>query len=304
MHTLIRGAMVTMAWLSLSCVGEVGLQGSTGPVGPTGPQGEAGAPARSFTDCPIGYTRDSSAAGIVLCKQGKDEVVKVGRNGSAFWIDRYEASIWKNEDGSGQQYGLSANDFPATFPKNGQATIAVYALSVVSVIPSRYLTWFQANEACRASGKRLPRGDEWVSAARGTQDPPNPNDGSDGSCVTDAPMYRNTGLGIKCVSDWGAQDMIGNASELSADWLAGIGTNPTTVQMPWPNPGYNDDVTLNISSTAVNENRLATPGLPASAIRGGHRFNKQGAGIHYFNADSSPASANDATIGFRCVVPQ
>ena len=57
-------------------------------------------------DCPVGYVRAANEpAGSpppVHCQKGDpvfDEVVKVGSGGSAFWIDRYEATIWTKSDG-------------------------------------------------------------------------------------------------------------------------------------------------------------------------------------------------------------
>jgi hypothetical protein len=87
-----------------------------------------------------------------------DEVVKVGFGASAFWIDRYEASIYQNPDGTGTQYGAASQDYPSTFPINGQGAVAnlLYAQSVAGRTPSTFLSWFQAARACRASGKRLP----------------------------------------------------------------------------------------------------------------------------------------------------
>src|SRR6185369_12423906 len=46
------------------------------------------------SDCPEDYARDAGAAGIVLCKKGVDQMVKVGGGGAAFWIDRYETSLF------------------------------------------------------------------------------------------------------------------------------------------------------------------------------------------------------------------
>src|SRR5262249_185815 len=64
-------------------------------------------------------------------------------------------------------------NFPATAdgtPKAGfnPPSPAVYAVSIPGVQPSACITWFQANQACRLSGKRLARNDEWQAAAQGT----------------------------------------------------------------------------------------------------------------------------------------
>jgi hypothetical protein len=123
--------------------------------------------------CPEDYVQDTTVTGIVLCNRGVDEVVKVGTNNTVFWIDRYEASIWASANPTVNvtiQYGLLANDYPGTFPVNGEYTAPLYALSVAGVRPSGYTTWFQAEAACEATGKRLPTGQEWLRAARGTAD--------------------------------------------------------------------------------------------------------------------------------------
>lgn len=300
---LLAGSIIA---LGLSC-GQVGPEG---PAGPTGPEGKQGPPA-SATDCPEDYTRDMTAAGIILCKKGIDEVVKVGRGGSAFWIDRHEASIWERDDGTGRQFGAAADDYPQNFPKNGQWTTALYAISKANVKPSAYLTWFQANTACRASGKRLPVTDEWFEAARGTADPQMASRGDSGTCVTGggATGPRNTAGGTNCVSTWGVQDMIGNLYEWTGEWYPGIGTVPmggSSLTRPWPQDGYNGDSTRNVSSGAIAGTPsppVGTPGMPAAGMRGGNWTSGTDAGIFDFYAAYGPAASSVGT-GFRCVVPR
>jgi formylglycine-generating enzyme required for sulfatase activity len=234
-----------------------------------------------------------------------DEVVKVGRKGTAFWIDRYEASIWSDENGGGQQYGISGNvaDFPTSFPANGQVTTPLYALSRVGVKPSTTMTWFQANEACRASGKRLPSSDEWFAAARGTQDPGD-SMGTGGTCVTKGGTSRNTGGGTQCVSVWGAQDMVGNVDEDMAEWQAGPGNGMPSVS-PWPAaavPGYGGDYTISVASSAF-VGPTATVGMPSIVSRGGENTRGVQAGVFYMDLTGSPVSA-DSGRGFRCVIPR
>jgi formylglycine-generating enzyme required for sulfatase activity len=255
--------------------------------------------------CPRGYTQDASATGIVLCKKGVDEVVKVGSGGSAFWIDRYEASVWSKADGSGTQYGLADGDFPATFPRSGQADKAnlVYALSVKGVTPSAEITWFQAARACRASGKRLPNGEEWLEAAAATNDPGS-NTGTGGACVTNADSPRATGQGTTCVSTWGAQDMIGNLGEWTAEWNASVG-NAAATTGTWPDQGgaaYNGDWTWNIASSTIAGEAGWTTGLPATAVRGGDWGNGSQAGTFAFCLNSAPAHRS-RRYGFRCLLP-
>jgi hypothetical protein len=69
--------------------------------------------------CPVGYTRVATTP-HGICRRGNDEVVRVGSGASAFWIDRFEASVWNQPDGAGTQYGAGL-PYPSTFPVNGQA---------------------------------------------------------------------------------------------------------------------------------------------------------------------------------------
>ncbi|MFO0610902.1 MAG: SUMF1/EgtB/PvdO family nonheme iron enzyme [Polyangiales bacterium] len=253
-------------------------------------------------DCPRGYTRvmDATFTGDQrLCANGDDQVVRVGTGNEAFWVDRYEASVWQNANGSGDQYGATL-DYPMGFPRNGQWTTRVYALSKAGVRPSVSLTWFQASEACRASGKRLPTGDEWLAAARGT-----PDNGSDCRIDQGTPgSSRQTNAGTACRSAWGAGDMIGNVWEWTAEWYAGAGSTADFINNPagmgpWP-AGYGDDATWNVGGyTANGTTNLA--GLPAAALRGGAWNSGSRAGRYALNLGNGPSYA-DFPIGFRCVL--
>ncbi len=250
--------------------------------------------------CPEDYMQDPTVTAFTLCKKGVDEVVKVGTGGSAFWIDRYEASIWANTAATGTQYGLSSyTEYPATFPENGEYTMPLYALSVVGNRPSAWMTWFQAQATCRLSGKRLPTGEEWLAAAIGTQNP-GAHDRTGGFCVTNASGPRNTGGGTACVSTWGAQDMIGNLWEWTTDWYAGLGANNGASQGTWTRSAYNGDGTWNIASQAYDGSAWQTS-LPAAAFRGGSWPDGASAGRFALFLEYSP-SAYGTTIGFRCVL--
>ncbi len=47
---------------------------------------------------------------------------------------------------------------------------AIYARSVPGVTPSRFITYFQAQQALANSGKRLPSNAEWQQAVVSTSD--------------------------------------------------------------------------------------------------------------------------------------
>ena len=124
-------------------------------------------------ECPRGYRRDRTCPScdrVILCVNGLDEMVKVGD----FWVDRYEASVWQNANCTGTQYGIFEYDWDGAdgFPHHGSFSTPLYACSVRDEIPSRWLTWFHAQSACAASGKRLLTNAEWQAAVAGTHDPP------------------------------------------------------------------------------------------------------------------------------------
>jgi hypothetical protein len=138
-------------------------------------------------DCPVGYERDTinAPAHVVLCRkliqEGlADYVVRVGSGATAFWIDRFEASVWARAPGTrgtlSHHDSHTSGSLPPSFSPNGQwrstaiTTPFVFAFSATGVTPASNITWFQANEACAASGKRLLTGEEWLRAAQETPD--------------------------------------------------------------------------------------------------------------------------------------
>jgi len=253
--------------------------------------------ALNSPDCPIGYLRDTTATLTVLCKKGSDEVVRVGTGGTAFWIDRYEASIWSQPDGSGTQYGLlSPSEFLPSFPIDGQYITPLFAVSVANKQPTAYVDWYQADAACEASGKRLPTGFEWTRAARGTVDPGG-NAGSDGNCVTSASGARLTGLGSHCVSKWGAEDMIGNVWEWTAESYASLGTG-TNFGLPFQ--WLNGDLVYNVTSAAEDQN-FAQISIPAIGLRGGSFTDGTWAGLYALSLTYGP-TFNYVNMGFRCMI--
>ena len=237
-------------------------------------------------------------------------------------VDKYEASVWqvsasskalirKLQAGKATAHDLTAggatligcelvadarSNYPANFPISGQWTPApgfdppspgVYAASVAGVRPTTCTTWFRASQACRLSGKRLIRNDEWQDAAAGTPDPGAADDHST-TCNTTRPSSAAdlvaTGSRAACKSNWGAFDMIGNALEWVADWV------------PLAN-GCN--------SSWFDGNDLACVGapgtstIPGALVRGGGFLDGERAGVFNVRGDFEP-SFYDAGTGFRC----
>jgi hypothetical protein len=262
-------------------------------------------------DCPRGFTRDPAATPGTVCIRTvlgqPDEVVKVGTGATAFWVDRYEASV--HHGTSGAQLGTTnasggaANDIPSRMPRNGQrsgATPELVALSHTGM-PSAAVTWFQANEACRGAGKRLPTVDEWLAAASGTLD--------NSTCNVSSGGPRAASAGNACRSAWGVHDMIGNVWEWTAEWYAGAGQatlmTPSPVQLmatSWPSD-YNGDGTANINGCVSPDTAGAiAPGIPSAAKRGGGWTEGSRAGVFALDLSSAPSDLNN-DMGFRCAIP-
>jgi len=223
-------------------------------------------------------------------------------------LDRYEASVWRVPNpsttnamlvlkiqqgvatradlvaGGARQLGTTGADY-APCAINGQnCANDIYAVSLPSEIPSASITWFQAQEACANSGKRLPTNAEWQVGANGT-----PNAGSDNG-TTDCNTNSGEGVALtgsraSCVSARGAFDMVGNVQEMVAEWVAA----PTFC------PGWasfsDDEMCLAGASTT-------TPS-PAVLRRGGWFASGTHAGP-FAIAAFPPFRSNAGFVGFRC----
>ena len=250
-------------------------------------------------DCPSGYDRDAAIPAIpkaLTCIHGNDQMVRVGTGATAFWIDRYEASVWSNAAGDAQQFGLNGV-YPATFPANGQGTLQnqLYEVSKSGVLPSTQVTWFQASRACRASGKRLPTNDEWNEAAsgtpRGSADQSSPCTASPGG----AGGLRLTGASKGCMSVWGAEDMVGNTAEIMAEWAIGVGTQPGfTPQKYWP-PSFGGKM-FNVTSTSFEGSTA-----PMQVLRGATSGDNEDATVFSVAVTQTVAQTSQ---GFRCMIPR
>lgn len=179
------------------------------------------------------------------------------------------------------QYGHTA--YPATFPENGNWTTPVYAASVAGVLPSACLSWFQAEQACRLSGKRLLINQEWQAAAAGTPDPGATPGAQDCNTNGSAPVVDRS----NCRSSWGAANMIGNVWEWVGDWgdLADGATNWSAV--------FGSDYSAVGGPGSSYNNR------PGALFRGGDWASGAPAGVFAVNGSFFPSDAS-SFIGFRC----
>jgi len=222
-------------------------------------------------------------------------------------LDRYEESVWRVTDptttnailvakiqlgtatqadlvaGGATPLGTASDDY-APCASNGQnCADDIYAVSLASVIPSANISWFQAQEACANSGKRLPTSAEWQMGANGTPDAGPDNGTTD--CNSGSGAVTLTGGRKNCVSARGAFDMVGNVDEWVADWVP-LSTGCSS----WG--GLSDDL-MCLSGVAT-----AADG-PGAMLRGGDFRNRASAGPLAVVASGTPFRAA-RFIGFRC----
>jgi len=225
-------------------------------------------------------------------------------------MDTYEASVWevpaavsqRNRQlmtkirrgtvqvaelvlGGAVQKGLAGGDYPCT--TDGQDCVGrIFAVSIPGVTPSAYVSWFQAQQACANSGKRLPSNAEWQMAVAGTPDGGVGDDGTSDCNTSKTFASTPTGSRSKCVSGWGAYDMVGNVSEWVADWVP-----LSTTCGSWP--GRADTQCFA---------GAATTGEPGALIRGGTYSDADNAGPLAVSAVNPPSFSyySGGSVGFRC----
>ena len=240
--------------------------------------------------------------GCVNPADANDIMVAVG----PWCVDKYEASVWSTATG-GTQYGSASDTHPCN--DNGQdcavgAANPIYARSVVSVTPSRYMTWFQANMACFNAGKELLPNHVWQAAAAGTVDPG--DTGTAPNCNISGSGPTTTGGGTSCLSTAGAENMIGSLWEWVAEWgMAGAGTSAgygIKKEVDGDGTGYNNDGQWNVGG--YSSTNYAAPagwiqGQVPGVLRGGSWADGAAAGLFAFSAHDGP-SYWGVSSGFRC----
>jgi formylglycine-generating enzyme required for sulfatase activity len=181
------------------------------------------------------------------------------------------------------------------------------AVSVPHTLPWRHITQVEAQKACSRSGKRLLRPDEWYKAALGTPD--NSTNFTEEGCNVArnrADGAAKTGTGMRCVSDTGAYDMVGNVWE----WVDGVVDKGVYETVVVPPGGYVIAADLNgmaYTTGATQDERFGNDrfwmdgGIRAGVMRGGYYDNASQAGIFATYAASEPTFTGEA-VGFRCAL--
>ena len=260
-----------------------------------------------------------AAAGLVMGMAGaalagfpKTPLVKCSSDAvvsGTVCMDKYEATVWRVPDpqgankklvkkiqlgkatatdlsnGGATQLGTAGDDYAPCADSGQNCSGDIYAVSLQGVTPSAYITWFQAQQACKNAAKRLPSNAEWQAAVAGTPDP-GPDNGTTDCNTNSSLVPEPTGSRSSCVSTDGAFDMVGNLIEWVAEWVprsTGCGT--------W---------SAGVSPTGDYQclAGAATTGEPGALLRGS-AFSFGGAGPLEVGANSPPSDSN-GLIGFRC----
>lgn len=181
-----------------------------------------------------------------------------------------------------------------------------YPISVKDAEPWRFISQTQAITACAKAGKRLPTSEEWFLASQGSPDKKNGWDEND--CHVNNNWASQPGLAgtsEKCVSAYGAYDMIGNVWE----WVKGEADSGYYEGRKLPGSGYiisadSRGFPLEVDKDSADENfnedyfwikESGTRGI----ARGGYWENKSEAGIYSMYIVSQPSFAGTG-VGFRC----
>ncbi len=181
------------------------------------------------------------------------------------------------------------------------------ARTVPHAVPWRHLTQLESQQACSRAGKRLLHPDEWYKAALGTPDPLT-GFTDDGCNVARnrADGVDETGGGMRCVSDAGAYDMVGNVWE----WVEGTVDQGVYDTHRMPPSGYvleADLLGIAYTTGSAQDERFGgdrfwlDTSILAGLMRGGYYDNANQAGLFATYAASPPTFTGDA-VGFRCGV--
>jgi formylglycine-generating enzyme required for sulfatase activity len=225
-------------------------------------------------------------------------------------MDKYEATVWRVPDArtnnaglvrkiqlgkataanlaaaGATQLGTASHDYAPCTDAGQNCAGDIYAVSLAGATPSANITWFQAQEACANSLKRLPTSAEWQVGANGTPEKGGSDNGTT-DCNTDnlAPGVTPTGSRSGCVSPRGAFDMVGNLYEWVADWV------PRSTTCPGWGSFSDDNMCLSGASTTADG--------PGALLRGGDYGHFAAAGPLTVSASFGP-TVWGVSIGFRC----
>ncbi len=245
-----------------------------------------------------------SLLGMVFFGQSEDtgpcpvHMVLVDTALEPFCIDQYEVSAGK--------------DCPYADPASINETALNIAdkdcapVSEQRRVPWRHISAIDSEQVCSRAGKRLPTAGEWYKAALGTRDPAGAYQSDECNVASNrADGVAPTGNGLRCVSDVGAYDMIGNVWE----WVGEEVVDGAWQGGALPASGYVSGADLygvafetgTIPNDTFHGDRFWSDfTVRAGMMRGGYYNSGGSAGIFSIYAASPRTFTGDA-VGFRCV---
>ncbi len=226
------------------------------------------------------------------------EMAYVSQAGGGYCIDKYEVSA-----GDQCSFVQPASEIETgANMRNALCTV----MSVKAKQPWVNVPLQDALAICAKAGKRLPTNKEWYRAALGTPDAVSEEGASDCALArTGQTNADNTGANPKCISSYGAYDMVGNVWE----WVDGSVVDGSYQGKMLPGQGSVagadvDGVPTETATSAVSAfgsdyffiDKSGTRGM----MRGGFWSLKEKAGLFSVNA-TIPTSFVGNAVGFRCV---
>jgi hypothetical protein len=224
-----------------------------------------------------------------------DGMLFVTTGGGGFCLDRYENS-------TGDKCRFSS---PKTDIETGENAVQELCVpvSVKGREPWVNVTLTQAMTLCARAGKHLASAGEWYRGALGTPDTIE-NKPACSLNRLDASTAEVTGANQRCVSSYGAYDMVGNVWEwVDADVTAGL-LNGTEL----PEEGYIAEADTNgiPTKTATSGSEIFRGDYffidkegARGVFRGGWWNMAEKAGVYTLSA-TVPTSFYGSAVGFRC----
>lgn len=165
----------------------------------------------------MGSTGQEGKVGFQI---GVDEIPQRVINLAAFYVDKYEVTnsqYQKFIDATGRAAPVDPHDPLYYSWVNGKPPAGQENHPVV------YVSWSDAEDYCRWSGKRLPTEEEWEKAARGSDGRAwswgNTFDEARCNVYESSPLWTTPiGSYPEGVSPYGVYDMCGNVAEWTASW--------------------------------------------------------------------------------------
>ncbi len=226
------------------------------------------------------------------------EMTYVPQAGGGYCIDTYEVSPG--------DHCAFLNPTNETETRADMSDLLCVVTSVKAKQPWVNVPLQDALAICAKRGMRLPTNKEWYRAALGTPDAVRDDGESDCALArTGQTGADNTGANPKCISSYGAYDMVGNVWE----WVDGSVVDGRYAGKMLPEQGFIagadvDGVPTETATDTVSAfgkdyfyiDKNGTRGM----MRGGFWSLKEKAGLFTVNA-SIPTSFSANAVGFRCV---